>query len=578
MAALAMGVLLIGTPAVGQQPPAASVVRPAPPRQTGLPGAVEVGALGAPDGPPAGLLDAGNGGLPPAIWQDSPRDLVEDLLGRAPLATSVPAVRGLTRVLLLTTADAPLGAAPHAFLSVRLRKLLDGGLVDEAADLAMKSAVEGDAELDRLKADALLFAGRDADVCGSATAGRLNKSDSFWIELRAYCYAASNNADAFELTRSVIHAQGQADAAFETLLDDVRNHATASPGDIAAPTALHVFLLNKAGLPVEPSLGEQLGIPASLAAMRSVNNTPSARLAAAEAVAPTGAAPVTELAAIADAQSFARAQIEAARTAADGMPFLAGQALLRQAIREKPNPAARADLVFRALELGASAGRLTLAAGLQADAAASVVPDVSLRPMAPLMATALLLAGKVDAAALWMQLFDQNENTDRTFASTFATALALAAPSAAHDAGAQAGYAWLIAHETPQSPAAQYATLVRGLYAALGLPLVLPDTTVAPALEISLGRRPPPAVLLRIDAGLKDRGREGESLLAMLDFIGTEGPSNIAPEATARFVRTLARFGLAERARALALESLLLFRPILVPVPPRPPPPPASAQ
>ena len=42
---------------------------------------------------------------------------------RLPLATPVRSVRNLARRLLLTTADAPEGQAPHSFQTVRLRAL-----------------------------------------------------------------------------------------------------------------------------------------------------------------------------------------------------------------------------------------------------------------------------------------------------------------------------------------------------------------------------------------------------------------------------------------------------------------------
>ncbi len=572
-AALVAAAFLIPGDGFAQGPPPATQravpARPVFPTE----GGVEVGALGAPDGPPVGLMDSASGGLPSDIWQDSPRDKIEDMLGRLPIATAVPSVRSLARRLLLTTADAPLGAAAHAFLTVRLRKLLEGGLVGEAAEMALKDQLKTDAELQRLKAEALLFAGRDSAICGPATSERLSDGDVFWVELRAYCYAQAQDQDALELTRSVMHAQGLADPAFDVLLGDVADHTAFSPGDIAAPTALHVYLLNRVGLPVEASLGTQLGIPASLVAMRSANNSPSEKLAAAEAVAPTGAASSTELAAICDAQAFSADQLDRAAAAASSMPFLAGQALLRQAVAHESRAPRKAALIYQALTLGARAGRLIPASGLQADAAAAITPDPGFREMAPIMATALLIAGKVDAAERWPNALNLNAASDHIFASAFAAALDLASPSPARDAAAQQGLSWLLAHETPpQSPDAQYAALVRGLREALGLPDSGAKTDDAKSLAVTpvLGRRPAPGVLLEIDSGLKDPGREGEALLAMLDFIGKEGPSNVAPDVTARFVKALMNFGLPEAAHELALDSLLLFRPVAPPAPAAP--------
>src|ERR1700733_13546467 len=98
--------------------------------------AIRVRSLGAVDGPPLGSLDSSNGGLGSDIWQDTARARVEEMLKRLPLATPFASVRALARRLVLTTADAPDGEAPHAFLSVRLRALLDAGMLDDAGSLA----------------------------------------------------------------------------------------------------------------------------------------------------------------------------------------------------------------------------------------------------------------------------------------------------------------------------------------------------------------------------------------------------------------------------------------------------------
>jgi hypothetical protein len=543
--------------------PLASAVLPQSP--------VQVEALGTPEGPPAGLLDSTNGGLGQGIWTDSPRALIEDLLARLPLATTVPSVHALGRRLLLTAADAPPGAAPRSFVSTRVQKLLEAGLLVDAADLAMKAEPPGNPEFARLRATAILFAGRTDDACGPATDLRMKENDSFWIELRAFCYAAAGNDDALELTRQVLRARGIADKAFDVMLGDVVTHAVNDPGEMTNPNALHIYLLRKLGLPIDPSLDAQLGLPADVLAMRDSADTPADRLRATEAAARAGAAMPIEVADIVDAQSFPPEQIENAETAAVTLPFLEGQALLRQALAQQTDFSVRGALLYKALTLGAENNEPYLSAQLQADAEAAIRPDSSMRNLAPPAAIALLMAGRPGPAADWMDALNWNAIPDRTFASAFAAMIALAAPNDERAVDAQKALAWLLANADASPATAQVAALVTGLYRAVGLPV--PPAPAPPALPASppqnlvpdppllRGRRPPPSVQMQIAAGTNDPGRKGEAILAMLDFVGKDGPGDLAPDVTSTFVSALVKMGEPDAARSFAIDALLLYQP-----------------
>jgi len=105
----------------------------------------------------------------------------------------------------------------------------------DAADLALRIQAPMDFEILRSQADALLYAARDKEACGDITVHRLDSAESFWVELRAYCYALSSDLSALDLTRAVITSQGIADPAFVTLLDGMTSGKPCHPRSFAIP-------------------------------------------------------------------------------------------------------------------------------------------------------------------------------------------------------------------------------------------------------------------------------------------------------------------------------------------------------
>jgi len=105
-----------------------------------------------------------------------------------------PAYRLLMRKVLLTAAPPPPGRSNISFNRLRLTTLLDGGYVEDAANLALRVQAPMNLDILRAQTDALLYAGRDTDVCSDLTAHRLDTAESFWVKLRAYCYAAAGGS------------------------------------------------------------------------------------------------------------------------------------------------------------------------------------------------------------------------------------------------------------------------------------------------------------------------------------------------------------------------------------------------
>ena len=559
-------------PAPAQGDHAAPTTSDEPPAADSAPVEFKPGILGPPaqktvtegdlsgivDGAPVGTLDEAHGGLGSSMWVNAPRDAIEDLLGRIPVVTADPFVRSLSRRVLLTPSDAPAGSAKRALVTIRLEKLLQGGLVDDAGQIAASIRLDNDADFARVQADALLYAGRDKDVCGDLTAARLTSPEPFWLELRTWCFAAAGDGASADLTHAVMEAQGVKDLAFDALSADILAGAKKPVPNVDHPTALHIYLLRKAGLPVTNAIAAKLGTAANALAAREARNAPADRLSAAARIAATGALSNAELVAILNAQTIPANQLAQAQANAAKLVFLPAQALLHRAALLESRPPAKMELLMAALAAGGHPERLPQTAALQADVALSLKPDPVVARGRAMVARALILTRKYDAAAGWY--VGAAEGSDL---HAFQILIDLAAPDAARDGAAQAAYAWFATNAAPQrNPDAQSAL-------ALGLSDVLrrPMPPVARSLGATLegmrwpGTRPSDDDIKKLEEAASEPGRKGEVALRVLDLMGSNGPRDLPADVTIECVRILAQAGMADEAKALAVEALALQLP-----------------
>ncbi|HJW40979.1 MAG TPA: hypothetical protein VJ476_07095, partial [Rhizomicrobium sp.] len=520
--------------------------------------AVTAGELGGlVDGPPVGALDDAHGGLGQSMWVNSPREAIEDLLGRIPLVSADPFVRGLSLRVLLTPSDAPAGSAKRALVTIRIEKLLQGGLVDDAGTLAAALKLDNDPDFARVQADALLYAGRDKEICGDLTATRLTSPDPFWLELRDFCFASGGDSASAELTRAALDGLGVKDPAFDILVADVLTGAKKSVPAIDHPTALHVFLIRKAGLVVSNALAAKLGTAANAFAARDPRNSTADRLAAASRIAATGALSNIELLAILNAQTIAPKDLALAQAVAGKLLFLPAQGLLRRAALLEARPPAKTDLVLAALSAGGNPARLPQAAALQGDVALPIKPSPIVAKGRPLIPRALVLVGKVDAASAWYAGAAEGEDLE-----AFRILVDLAAPNASRDAAAQTAYAWFAVNAAPQKNPDAQAALALGLADVLGGPMPPVARSLAANLEgmrwQSTAPRPNSADIRSLEEAASQPGRKGEVVLRVLDIVGPNGPHDLPADVVIECVRVLVQAGLPNEARALAVEALAM--------------------
>lgn len=517
---------------------------------------ITTGELGTVDGPPVGLLDEAKGGLGQSMWVNASRPEIEDLLGRVPLVTADPFVRALARRLVLTTSDAPVGAGKRALVTIRIEKLIQAGLINEAGAIAASLRLDNDPDFARVQADALLYAGRDKDICGDLTTARLTAPEPFWLELRTWCFLSSGDTASAELSHAALDALAR-DPAFDLLAADVLHGTKKAPAAIEHPTALHIYLMRKAGLPVTNAIAAKLGTAANLLAARDARNAPRDRLSAASRISATGALSKTELLAILSAQVVPADQIANPQVAIEKLTFLPSQAVLRRAAVLEARPPQKVDLLLTALAPGGKTERLPQTAALNADLALAVKPDGSSLRGRFLIARALLLNGKPDAAAAWYATAEADMDH-----AAFAVLLDLAAPTPAYDGGAQAAYVWLAKNAAPQQNPAPVAALALGFADVLGKPMPANARALAGTLEGMrwAGMRPADEEIRKLVEAASQPGRRGEVILRILDMIGADGPGNLPPDVAVECVRVLQQMGMSEEARALAIETLALAR------------------
>src|SRR6185437_1911029 len=273
-----------------------------------------------------------------------------------------------------TPSDAPAGAAKRALVTIRIEKLLQGGLIDDAGSLAAALHLDNDPDFTRVQAEALLYAGRDKDICGDLTATRLTSPDPFWLELRDYCFVASGDSASAELAHAALEGLGVKDPAFDVLVADALTGAKKPVPAIDHPTALHIFLMRKAGLVVTNAMAAKLGTVANMFAARDPRNPPADRLAAASRIAATGALGNAELLSILNTQVIPAKDLAQAQAVSAKLLFLPAQGLLRRAALLETRPPAKTDLVLAALSAGGHPGRLPQTAALQGVVALAIKP------------------------------------------------------------------------------------------------------------------------------------------------------------------------------------------------------------
>ncbi len=521
---------LVPTPLTPAPPPGPTMLVPPPPPP---PPDYSIQALPLPpvDASWIGILSAGKGGFPHAMWDGTARAVVAADLPQLQPAAS-PALRDLTRRLLLTDASSPpgdSGPGGASLIELRLDRLIALGFVEPG--LALLAILPDGMTSETTDRDGieLRFAANDtAGACNDVGAKIVRYQGAWWARALIACQAlAGDNAKA-ALGQSLLADQkAPPDPGFDALIDrlggrKIEIRKLASPD----PIKLALLAASKAKLPADALAAADL---ASLYGWAmNAKLPPEDRLAAAERAELYGAVTPDGLAALYDqipapAKPVQRtALLKAKKPAAEART----RALLYQLAHNADDPAQRRDAITALLADAKQRGAFAAAALLLAPAVTQLPLEGAPPDFAADAARVLLAAGSADKSLPWIE-------------ASQSKALALLARWAAGGKFDAQLLTDALAELAARGPAAspRQADLLNALAGALGVPVMSAATATAshPASGQSLGESVLTALLAAVS---------GDRL--------TSDPATLA-----QAVAGLRAAGLDADARRLAVEAAL---------------------
>ncbi len=531
---------------------------PAGPTTTTSQSGLEVGTLSDVTPDYAGTLQEGAGGFPVDMWRGTDRGLVERLLPKLSPAVASPAMRDLTRRLLLTNAEAPEGKSSGVNLfGARADRLMAMGLTSDAAALLALEPVSGaDALAAHQRIDSLLLAGDDDGACKAVNDTRkIASGDSEWQKAQVFCQLRAGENDQASLGLDLLREQSVNDPAFFTLIDVLNGSKAAKLDSLPAPSALDLAMLRAANMPI-PRDATQTQVTAVLAVIaRDPAIDAPLRLAAAEQAAAAGGLAIEELQKAYTSVPYAPGDLANAIEISSRDPGPGSRAMLYQAAGGAADIVQRAHIVDAALDRARHQGGYLLAVQVNLPDLLSIAPADNLVWFAADAGRALYSAGHFEQANAWLGLAQQRAASDPQAAAA-ASALAVYAriagvgPALSWDAAAVAKWRQAQAAGTPGSdPAARLFAIFEGLGEPIGGSWSLigqDNATQVPdsALWFNLG-----------DAAAKHR--IGETVLLSLYALGDAGPGGANPIMLSRSILALRQVGLDSEARSLAIEAAI---------------------
>ncbi len=530
---------------------------PQAPRPVGS-DAVTVRSLGAPDMSSIGTLYSDQGGLGVEMWQGSDRATAEALLRALPGATRSTSLRVLERRLLLSAAQAPgnlmTGASQTAtdLLAIRLAKL--GQMGDTAGIIALAKAAGpagGGAATDRAAADAALLSGDNKSACEKVSTHV--GEDLYWLKLQLYCQAVSGETAAASVTLSLLRDQGLDDQTYLAIASVLTGEQRGKLEKLGPLDPVAFAMLRATKRPIPPEVAASAS-PAVLVAIATAEGTPSdQRLAAAEVAEAYGALPTGTLVDLYAAESFTEAE-KAGPTTVTAKKNARAAALLYQLAVNQNSPSLRAEYLKRGLELGRERGLFATAARASLAPMKALEPGAELAGQSGMLIRGLLAAGDVEAARKWAGALG-GWRSDKAASETLTQAWPLLMLAGAADYDDRAFEAWAASQDAKLR--GRRGTLVLGLAQGLGQPVpaarwnaMLGQDTAADETVAS------PSALLRLPPAA-DAKRKAEAVALALIALGPEGNAKASPAALGPAVSGLAKLGLTQDARAVALDAAL---------------------
>jgi hypothetical protein len=556
-----------GTDTPGTAPALQTLPAPAPAATTTTLSGLEVGSLGDVTPDYGGTLQEWAGGFPVDMWKATDRALVERLLPKLSPAASSPAMRDLTRRLLLTNAEAPAGKSGGVNLfGARADRLMAMGLSgDAAALLALQPQRSTDPLSARQRIDSLLLAGDVDGACKAVDETRkVASGDASWQKAQIFCQLRAGQNDQASLGLDLLREQGENDPPFFTLIDVLSGNKSATLDSLPAPTALDLAMLHTANMPI-PRDAAQSQNPTVLAMIAHDTSIDIAlRLAAAEQAAAAGGLPIDQLQMAYASVPYSPGDLGNAVTVSSHDPGPGGRAMLFQAAGVDTDVAMRSHVLEAALDRARRQGGYLLAVQANLQFLLTINPTDDLAWFAADAGRALYAAGHFERANAWLTLAQRRAASDPKGAVAV-SALAVYAriagvgPALAWDGATVAKWREAQAASNPASnPAGDPSARLFAIFEGLGEPIggswsmIGQGTTGAAAGSGA----PDPALWFNLGDAAGNR-RIGETVLLSLYALGPEGPGAANPIMLSRAISSLRQIGLDAEARAIAIEAAI---------------------
>ncbi len=543
------------------QPPSALAPTEAPaPGGRARPG-VDVVTLTAPDPASVGLIGQTEGGLGVSLWRGTKRALVETLLPRVPIKMSSRAARELAVRLLTSRAEAPGGPSNGAnMLGLRVERLVALGEIVAASQLASLASVDQtDQGIARAAVEALFLHNDNAGACQRVRRHARQFKESYWQHARAFCLTLSGDRLRAGIVVDILRERGGNDTeVFFTLMEALAGGEEADVKSLPDPSGLDLAMMRAANarLPADVLSSDRPAV------LRGVVDSPNAdlelRLIAAERAYGYGAIDAETLGELYNAVPFDADSMAEPMTSAEADWGPRGRALLLRSARAAGDGKAKAELLRQAYDLAREKGGSDVLLGASVPLLKTMRPEPDLLWFARDAVLALLSAGDIDRARVWLDLAGADSDQAREAMTRLWGIGRFVVPPGAPPAVEPAPFtAWLHAVQANDTAEGrEKAILLMSLLEAQG-------GSTEPGLWAGLlaaaGSAPrgtgPDIAWKNALAEAAGAGRLGETvLIALLGLVDSQdGRADAATVGAA--IDGLRRVGLAQEAHALALEA-----------------------
>ncbi|WP_334128178.1 hypothetical protein [Sneathiella sp.] len=227
----------------------------------GVTGAVVIQSLRNIGPATVGTLSEADGGFDSLMWRGTAPTRITSLIRQLPIPVASPEMQQLYRRLLLSAAIMPDGLQdPAALLALRLDRLVEAGLVTDAAELlARLPAADMTPSLERTAIELDLLRGADETACQRISSRQVETADNFWAKTDIFCSLAAGNIARADLNLTLLGEAAQDDPMFVALFDRLAGGKAKLPENDQPLTFLHIAMMRKADLDVPLSAIENAG-------------------------------------------------------------------------------------------------------------------------------------------------------------------------------------------------------------------------------------------------------------------------------------------------------------------------------